>query len=80
MSGRHVTDILLASMVEHAYRPALQRLIAGFDDVLAVNDTKRNEYGAPDFAFLKKSNSKIILGYAEAKGTTINLDRTEKTD
>lgn len=67
MSGRHVTDILLASMVEYAYRPALQRLIAGFDDVLAVNDTKRNEYGAPDFAFLKKSNSKLSLATPRQK-------------
>lgn len=66
--------------IEHAYRPALKRLISAFEDIVAVNDPKHSEHGAPDFVFLKKSNSKIIRGYAEAKDITVSLDKTEKTD
>ena len=66
--------------VEHAYRPALQALMSSFDDTVAVNDPKHSEHGAPDFVFLKKSNTKLIQGYAEAKDITISLDRTEKSE
>lgn len=66
--------------VEHAYRPALQRLMESFNDTIAVNDPKHSEHGAPDFIFLKKSNAKIIKGYAEAKNITVSLDKTEKSD
>ena len=65
---------------EHAYRPALQRLMSSFEDILVVNDPKRSEHGAPDFVFLKKSNHKIIKGYAEAKDINTDLDKIEKTD
>ena len=65
--------------VEHAYRPALQRLMESFNDTIAVNDPKHSEHGAPDFVFLKKSNPKIIKGYAEAKNITVSLDKTEKS-
>ncbi len=65
---------------EHAYRPALQRLMSSFEDIIVVNDPKRSEHGAPDFIFLKKSNHKIIKGYAEAKDIASDLDKIEKTD
>lgn len=65
---------------EHAYRPALERLMSSFDDTLAVNDPARSENGNPDFVFLKKSNKDIILGYAEAKDITVDLDKTLKTE
>ena len=65
---------------EHAYRPALQRLMSSFEDIIVVNDPKRSEHGAPDFVFLKKSNHKIIKGYAEAKDIAVDLDKIEKTD
>jgi len=66
--------------IEHAYRPALKALMSSFDDTVAVNDPKHSEHGAPDFIFLKKSNTKIIKGYAEAKDITVSLDKTEKTN
>src|SRR5580765_4730189 len=66
--------------IEHAYRPALKLLMSSFEDTIAVNDPKHSEHGAPDFIFLKKSNNKIIKGYAEAKDITVSLDKTEKTD
>lgn len=65
---------------EHAYRPALERLMSSFEDTLAVNDPARSENGNPDFVFLKKSNKDIILGYAEAKDITVDLDKTLKTE
>lgn len=65
---------------EHAYRPALQRLMASYSDVEAINDPKRSEHGAPDFVFQKKSNRDIILGYAEAKNLPERLDQVEQSD
>lgn len=65
---------------EHAYRPALERLMSSFEDTLAVNDPARSENGNPDFVFLKRSNRDIILGYAEAKDITVDLDKTLKTE
>ena len=65
---------------EHAYRPALQRLMEGFENVTAINDPKRSAHGNPDFVFLNKTNRDIIYGYAEAKDIDISLDKTEKTD
>ncbi len=65
---------------EHAYRPALERLMASFEDVIAVNDPRRSENGNPDFVFLRKSNVDMILGYAEAKDITVDLDKTLKSE
>lgn len=66
--------------IEQAYRPALKRLMSRFDDTVAVNDPKHSEHGAPDFVFLKKSNTKIIKGHAEAKDVDKSLDKVEKTE
>ncbi len=65
---------------EHAYRPALQRLMSSFDDIVVINDPKRSENGAPDFVFQKKSNPRILKGYAEAKDLNGDLDKEEKTN
>ncbi len=65
---------------EHAYRPALERLMSSFENVRAVNDPARSANGNPDFVFLKASDKDIILGYAEAKDITVDLDKTLKTE
>jgi type I restriction-modification system DNA methylase subunit len=65
---------------EHAYRPALERLMTSFEDITAINDPKRSQHGNPDFVFVKKSNSNITFGYAEAKDITIDLDKALKTE
>ncbi len=66
---------------EHAYRPALQRLMDSIDDCRAINEPKRSEFGNPDFIFLKRSNTSIIKGYAEAKDITeTDLDKITKTE
>ena len=65
---------------EHTYRPAAADLFTSFNDIQAANDQARTEHGATDFVFYKKSNTKIILGYAEAKDINVNLDKTEKSE
>ncbi len=66
--------------LEHAYRPALQRLMESFPYVHAINDPKRSEFGAPDFVFRKKSSPRIVQGYAETKDLDGDLDKVEKTN
>ncbi|MHB1865381.1 MAG: type ISP restriction/modification enzyme [Candidatus Saccharimonadales bacterium] len=65
---------------EHAYRPALVGLMESFEDVGATNDPKRSEHGNPDMIFYKQSNHDIILGYAETKDITANLDKVIETE
>lgn len=65
---------------EHSYRPAMERLMMGFDKVHAVNEPKHSDHGAPDFVFLSDNNNDLILGYAEAKDIGVSLDKTEKTN
>ena len=66
--------------LEHAYRPAFERLMESFPDTHAINDPKRSEHGAPDFIFKKISSPRIIQGYAEAKDLDGDLDKVEKTN
>jgi len=66
--------------LEHAYRPAFERLMESLPDTRAINDPKRSEHGAPDFVFQKISSPRIIQGYAEAKDLDVDLDKIEKTN
>lgn len=81
---KYLSDIqeqfLSGQAIEHAYRPALKQLMSSFDDVIAVNDPRHSEHGAPDFVFIQKSNTKIFKGYAEAKDIGIKLDKVEKSN
>lgn len=62
--------------VEHAYRPALQRLIEGLcPQINAINDARRVEVGAPDFVLTQRKDNpfqtelfqSVPLGFVEAK-------------
>jgi len=56
---------------EHSYRPALQKLINGFErDITALNEPKRIDVGAPDLIVQRKG---VALGYVEAKDLRIDL-------
>ena len=81
---QYVSDLIVqyksGHAKEHAYRPALERLMTSFENVTAINDPKRSAHGNPDFVFLNKKNRDIILGYAEAKDIDVSLNKTEKTD
>ncbi len=64
---------------EHAYRPALKKLLESFDAGLnAVNDPARTEIGMPDFVVLRQSGN-VPIGIVEAKDIGNQLNRTEKT-
>lgn len=64
---------------EHAYRPALKELFESVvPNLQAINDPKRSEHGAPDFALMR--SKELSAGYAEAKDVTVPLDETEKSE
>ena len=65
---------------EHAYRPALKKLMDSIGGVQAVNDPKQSAHGNPDFVLLSDKDKDIILGYAEAKDLGLNLDKEESSD
>ena len=59
---------------EHAYRPALKRLLeAHRTRIVAVNDPRRVDCGAPDFIVQK---GKVPLGYVECKDIGADLAPT----
>ncbi|MBN1286256.1 MAG: N-6 DNA methylase [Anaerolineae bacterium] len=63
---------------EHAYRPALKALLEAVEDgLIAVNDPKRIDVGAPDFIVLR---GEIPIGFVEAKDIDTDLDRIERTE
>lgn len=56
---------------EHSYRPALQDLFNSLsDEVVALNEPKRIECGAPDFILQR---GELPVGYVEAKDLHISL-------
>jgi predicted helicase len=56
---------------EHSYRPALQKLLNSLDSkVTALNEPKRVDVGAPDFAI---SRGEIVIGHCEAKDIPVDL-------
>lgn len=64
---------------EHAYRPALKKLLESADTGLnAVNDPARTEIGMPDFVVLRQSGN-VTIGIVEAKDIGNQLSRAEKT-
>ncbi len=64
---------------EHAYRPALKKLLESADTGLnAVNDPARTEIGMPDFVVLRQPGN-VPIGIVEAKDISNQLSRTEKS-
>ena len=62
---------------EHAYRPALQKLLESTGDgINAVNDAARSEIGMPDFIVLRGD---MPIGIVEAKDIGNRLNRTERS-
>ena len=63
---------------EHTYRSALKDLIQSLrSDIIAINEPKRVNCGAPDFV-VKKSN--LIVGHIEAKDIGKSLDEAENSE
>ncbi|PIY68925.1 DNA methyltransferase, partial [Candidatus Roizmanbacteria bacterium CG_4_10_14_0_8_um_filter_39_9] len=75
------TELLTGSALEHSYRHAFKELCETIDaNVLTQNEPSRTAHGSPDYIFFKKSNTNIILGYAEAKDIWVNLNDIEKSE
>ncbi|MCU0857229.1 MAG: hypothetical protein MUC65_02350 [Pontiellaceae bacterium] len=59
---------------EHTYRPALKKLMEGFDKgITAVNEPKRIACGAPDYLISRRN---LTLGCIEAKDIGVSLNET----
>ena len=65
---------------EHTHRPALKSLLEALDArVIATNEPKRIECGAPDLVITGKK-SKLLLGHVEAKDIGVSLNEAKKSD
>ena len=63
---------------EHSYRSAIEQLISGLNEgVVALNEPKRVDCGAPDFIVQRGD---IVIGHIEAKDLGISLDKLSDTN
>src|SRR5438067_1486606 len=63
---------------EHTYRPYLKELVESlYPGVIATNEPKRINCGAPDFII---TNKQTPLGYIETKNIGLSLHQVEQTD
>src|SRR5437867_7021364 len=63
---------------EHTHRPALKELLEALDDkIIATNEPKRSECGAPDYVVSRKRDH-LTLGYIEAKDIDKDLWEAEQ--
>ena len=70
--------VSLGNATEHTHRPALQKLLqSAGDGIVATNEPKRVECGAPDYAVSRKQDS-LIVGYVEAKDIGVSLHTIER--
>ena len=69
--------------IEHAYRPALERLLSSIDkDVTAINEPKSVKVGRPDFVFLREvgKGTQITVGHCEAKDIGLDINPKSMKD
>ncbi len=63
---------------EHTHRPALKELLEALDDkIVATNEPKRSDCGAPDYVISRKRDH-LSLGYVEAKDVGVDLGEVER--
>jgi len=68
-------ELLAGNATEHTHRPALKTLLQAIvPDVVATNEPRRIECGAPDFVVSKGA---LTTGYIEAKDIGKSLDEAE---
>lgn len=59
------------SATEYSYRPALEALLNGLsDETRALNEPRREKFGAPDFSIQR---GEIIIGQLEAKDVGLDI-------
>jgi hypothetical protein len=65
---------------EHTHRPALKALLEALDSrIVATNEPKRIECGAPDLAINRKKGG-LLIGNVEAKDIGVSLSEAKKSD
>ena len=65
---------------EHTHRPALKSLLEALDpEVVATNEPKRIECGAPDLVITRKTDT-LLLGHVEAKDIGLSLTEAKKSE
>ncbi len=71
-------NLSTGAATEHTHRPALQDLLeAAGDRVLAINEPRRVECGAPDYIITRAHTP---IGYVEAKDVGTSLDVAERSE
>ena len=73
-------DLANGIATEHTYRPALKSCLESLQkDVVATNEPKRIECGAPDFVISRKTGYGLMtIGYIEAKDVGTSLGDIER--
>ena len=65
---------------EHTHRPALKALLEALDPrIVATNEPKRIECGAPDLVITAKKD-KLLQGHVEAKDIDVSLNEAKKSE
>jgi len=65
---------------EHTHRPALKALLEALDPrIVATNEPKRIECGAPDLVITRKKD-KLLQGHVEAKDIGVSLSEAKKSE
>ena len=71
-------ELALGNATEHTHRSALKSLVESLGDgVVATNEPRRIECGAPDFVLTRSS---IPIGYVETKDVGKSLDEVEHSE
>jgi len=71
-------ELTLGNATEHTHRSALKALLESLGDgVVATNEPRRVECGAPDFVLTRSS---IPIGYVETKDVGKSLDEVEHSE
>ena len=71
-------NLSTGAATEHTHRPALQYLLEAVGDgIVAINEPKRVECGAPDYIVTRAHTP---IGYVEAKDVGASLDAAERSE
>lgn len=71
-------ELSQGNATEHTHRSALKALLESLGDgIVAVNEPRRIECGAPDFVVTRGSTT---IGYVEAKDVGKSLDEAERSE
>ena len=70
-------NLAQGNATEHTHRPALETLLEIDAGISAVNEPKRIDCGAPDFAIVKAGDNPLTIGYIEAKDIGASLEAIE---